>query len=151
MPPATTYTPRTVLATPVASLGDALPKPPRKNARKCPADKDRSAPPAPPAGQSARPKQHLVNPGALQICDDPLPDDYWSVATPGKYDAKFALLKPGQALRCAIGETPAVAHALRKHLARRNIKHMAVRTVRDYGDGAGRVWLVPDGKGGACE
>lgn len=42
---ATPYTPRTVLATPVATLGTASPpKPPRKNARKCPADEDYSAP-----------------------------------------------------------------------------------------------------------
>jgi hypothetical protein len=41
---AKTYTPRTVLATPVATLGDPLAKPPRKNARKCPPDEDYSVP-----------------------------------------------------------------------------------------------------------
>lgn len=42
---ATPYTPRTILATPVATLGTANPpKPPRKNARKCPADEDYSTP-----------------------------------------------------------------------------------------------------------
>lgn len=41
---ATPYTPRTILATPAATLGEPLPKPPRKNARKCPADEDYSTP-----------------------------------------------------------------------------------------------------------
>ena len=118
-----------------------------------PAPKPKQRAPRKPPKQPplARPQQHMVDPAALQICNDPLPDDHWSVATPGKYDAKFALLKPGQALRCASGETQAVARALRKYLAVRKLKHLAVRTMRDYGDGYGRVWLMPAGKGGARE
>ena len=39
-----TFTPRTTFATPVATLGDPLAKPPRKNAKRTPADEDYSTP-----------------------------------------------------------------------------------------------------------
>lgn len=56
---ATPYTPRTILATPVATLGTANPpKLPRKNARKCPADEDYSAPhPSTPAHEACAPAE----------------------------------------------------------------------------------------------
>ena len=50
------YTPRTVLATPVATLGEPLPKPPRKNAKRTPADEDYTTPhPSAPAPAAALP------------------------------------------------------------------------------------------------
>jgi hypothetical protein len=105
----------------------------------------RRAPPKPAKpGQHTRPtrpNQHMIDPGALQICADPLPGGHWSSAN-GKYWEKFDQLKPGEALRCNPADVPAVSHALRKYLGAKQLKGMAVRTMRNYGDGFGRVWLM---------
>lgn len=98
-------------------------------------------PPAPagkPGRKTARTVQGEVNPDTLTICDDPLPAHR---ARPGcKYEAKFRPLKIGQAIKCQPTDVNRVANALRKYLEASPA--LLVRSIRDYGDGKGRVWLV---------
>ena len=82
----------------------------------------------------------IIDPDALEICDDPLPT---ARAMPdGKYSAKFAALAYGQCLKCPPGAAPKVATALKKWLDA-NKKPGSVRSALRYGDdGTGRVWLI---------
>lgn len=76
----------------------------------------------------------------LSICDDPIPEHR---AKPGgKYDALLSRLKPGQAIKCPSKDVDRIANAIKKHIEQRHPTCM-VRSMRDYGDGMGRVWMLP--------
>jgi len=82
----------------------------------------------------------IIDPEALEICDDPLPTA--RSAPEGKYSAKFAALAYGQCLKCPPGAAPKIATALKKWLDV-NKKPGSVRsTLRYADDGTGRVWLI---------
>lgn len=91
--------------------------------------------------------QGCTNPDALEICNDPLPAGRASSGK--KYDATFSALKPGQAIKCTPADVGRVAGALRKWLEQKGSKTDTVRTIKDYGDGKGRVWLLKAPKAGA--
>ena len=76
------------------------------------------------------------DPSTLSICDDPIPTH--RLIVDGKYKAIFQKLKVGQALKVNSKHTQTVAGSLRTFVAG---KH-AVKSVKDYGDGMGRVWLI---------
>ena len=82
----------------------------------------------------------LIDPGALEICNDPLPARR---TTPeGKYTQLFARMKYGQSLKCPPGSAPKIATALKKWLEV-NKKPGSVRSTLRYAeDGTGRVWLL---------
>ena len=78
----------------------------------------------------------LFDPSSLQICNDPIPA-HRSVKE-GKYKAIFDKLKVGQAIKVPSANAQTVATALRKEV---NGKY-AVKSMHNYGDGMGRVWLL---------
>ena len=81
-----------------------------------------------------------VDVSKLEICDDPLPSHR---ALPDhKYDPIFDKLKYGQCVKTEVGRADKVAQALRTYLKRKQ-KSGAVKAMSDYGDGQGRVWLLP--------
>ena len=83
-----------------------------------------------------------VDPDTLTLCNDPLPSHR---ARPGcKYAAVFGTMKPGQAIKCGPDDVNRIANALRKHIETHaaTLAGCLVRSIRDYGDGLGRVWLV---------
>ena len=81
----------------------------------------------------------FVDAGKLSICDDPLPNHR---ALPGgKYDNLLKKIKVGQCIKCPTDDVAKVCGAMRKLVSTHNIKG-SVRSMTDYGDGFGRVWLV---------
>ncbi len=80
-----------------------------------------------------------VDVSQLEISDDPLPA---ARAAPGhKYDALFDKLAFGQCVKTEVGRADKVAQALRTYLKRKD-KQGRVKSMTDYGDGKGRVWLI---------
>lgn len=80
-----------------------------------------------------------VDTSKIEICSDPLPE---SRALPGsKYEAVFKGLKMGQSLKCQPDDVGKVSAALRKWI---ELNHLQgnVRSMKDYGDGMGRVWML---------
>lgn len=81
----------------------------------------------------------LTDPDTLTICNDPLPVS--RASPPHKYEPLFAQLKPGQAVKCTPDEVGRVTSALRKWLTNHK-KPGRIRSIKDYGDGMARVWLL---------
>lgn len=80
-----------------------------------------------------------TNPDTLEICDDPLPSHRASAGN--KYEPTLKKLKLGQAIKCLPAEVGRVAGAMRKYIENNKIQ-ANVRTIKDYGDGFGRVWML---------
>ena len=80
-----------------------------------------------------------TDPATLQICNDPLPDGRASPEP--KYDAVFSKLAVGQAIKCQPEEIGRIAGALKKWIKTQPGGGM-VRSVKNYGDGMGRVWWL---------
>lgn len=80
-----------------------------------------------------------TNPETLKICNDPLP---LGRASPGfKYAGVFAQMTLGQCVKCAPAEVGRVSGALKKWISMQS-QGGVVRTIKNYGDGMGRVWWV---------
>lgn len=62
-----------------------------------------------------------------------------------KYDANFAAMQPGQAIKCCPKEVDQVASAMKRYIGRTGVK-AHVKTAKDYGDGMARVWLMGGAK-----
>lgn len=76
-----------------------------------------------------------------EITSDPLPVS--RTLPEGKYKSIFDNLKPGQCLKIPAAEIGRVSNALRKHIETHLDKSkFAVRSVKNYGDGMARVWLI---------
>lgn len=90
----------------------------------------------------------ITDPDSLQITDDPLPAGR---ASPGfKYQAVLSKLQRGQCIKCQPAEIGRVCSAMRKHLTIKG-ENFAVRTIKNYGDGMGRVWWLPgNGQAGSA-
>lgn len=80
-----------------------------------------------------------TDPATLTICNDPLPAGRASPEP--KYAAKFRELKIGQALKCKPEEVGRIAGALKKWVSEQPGGGM-VRSIKNYGDGMGRVWWL---------
>lgn len=80
-----------------------------------------------------------IDPSTLVICNDPIPGH--RASSGNKYEAVLLSLKHGQCVKCAPGEVGGVAGALRKLIEHKKLTG-TVRTMKNYGDGRGRVWLV---------
>ena len=80
-----------------------------------------------------------TDPATLEICDDPIPNHRASCGN--KYESVFSKLKVGQAIKCQPLEVARMSNSLRKWASDNKIKGN-VRSMKDYGDGRGRVWLV---------
>lgn len=80
-----------------------------------------------------------TDPATITICDDQIPSHRASCGN--KYEPILSKLKIGQAIKCEPNEVGRMGGALRKWIVDKNIKG-TVRSMRDYGDGKGRVWLV---------
>lgn len=87
----------------------------------------------------AKAKATPVDPKQISICDDRLPD--FRARTEGKYDAIFAKMKMGQCIKCHTQDLGKVSSALRKYILKHKVKG-TIRSMTNYGDGMGRVWLV---------
>lgn len=77
------------------------------------------------------------------ICDD---SPVKRVFASGKYNAIFALMKPGQALKVPASDAPRVSAALHKWAKVNRPGHGAKYTARYPGDNSktpGQVWLLP--------
>jgi len=92
--------------------------------------------------KTARRVHNPVDPSALSVCSDPLPAH--RMRPDCKYLAVFNQLKPGLAVKCPTDDANRIANALRKHIEAhpKELGGCTVRSTGDYGDGAGRVWLV---------
>lgn len=90
-------------------------------------------------------RPQYTDPAALEICDDPLPTG--RASSGHKYGTVFATLKLGQAIKCAPADVGRIAGALRKFVDLKGMR-ASIRTIKDYGDGKGRVWLLKDDKPG---
>jgi hypothetical protein len=87
-----------------------------------------------------RPNNGHVDLDALTICDDPMPE--YRALPAGKYDALLSKLKPGQCIKCPTSDVNRLSNAIKKHVERKHPTCM-VRSMQDYGDGMGRVWMLP--------
>jgi hypothetical protein len=83
----------------------------------------------------------LIEVEGLSFSDDPIPSHRYVVGS--KYDGFFAGVKVGgPAIKCPGGKAAAkIATALRKYTERKGIQ-CDIKTMSDYGDGFGRVWLL---------
>ena len=80
-----------------------------------------------------------TDPSKLVICNDTIPSHR---ASPGKkYDLKFKEMKLGQCIKCSPKEVGRVQGAMRKYVAVNKIP-ATVRTMKDFGDRFGRVWMM---------
>lgn len=80
-----------------------------------------------------------TDPSTLSICNDPIPGHRASVA--GKYEELLKSMKPGQAIKCTPAQVGSVAGAMRKYIENNNMAAM-VKTIRNYGNGNARVWML---------
>lgn len=80
-----------------------------------------------------------TDPSMLEVCDDPIPAHRASAGN--KYEAVLKTLKLGQCIKCAPSEIGRISSALRKYIAV-NKNNATVRTIKNYGDGKGRVWML---------
>lgn len=77
----------------------------------------------------------------LSLCDDPLPSARINLGN--KYGTLLSeALHTGRAIKTPAGGAQRIASAARKWLPANGHKGYAIRTVSDYGDGFGRVWLI---------
>lgn len=91
------------------------------------------------ATQMTKQAAKLTDPSTLKICSDPLPQGR---SSPGfKYAALFLSMKVGQCVKCQPDEVGRIAGALKKWIELQGGRGM-VRTIKDYGDGLGRVWWL---------
>jgi hypothetical protein len=58
-----------------------------------------------------------------------------------KHEQTFRTMRPGQAVKCAPNEVSSIASAMRRFIERTGA-NAYVKTVPDYGDGMGRVWMM---------
>lgn len=84
-----------------------------------------------------------IDPSTLEVCDDPIPGH--RASSGNKYETVLLSLKHGQCVKCAPSEVGGVAGALRKLIEHGKVTGL-VRTMKNYGDGRGRVWLMPEAK-----
>ena len=76
-----------------------------------------------------------------EITSDPLP--VGRASPDGKYKDAFAKLKPGQCIKVPPDKVSLIQGALRKYIANHlDESKFTVRTIKNYGDGMGRVWLI---------
>lgn len=80
-----------------------------------------------------------TDPSTLTICNDPLPVHRASCGN--KYTPILQALKLGQCIKCKPEEIGRVQGAMRKYVELHKI-NATVRTIKDYGDGMGRVWML---------
>lgn len=81
-----------------------------------------------------------INPDTLEVCSDPLPAGR---ASPGfKYEKVFAGMTMGQCVKCKPDEVGRVSGSLKKWISM-NSRVGMVRSMKNYGDGMGRVWWIP--------
>lgn len=81
----------------------------------------------------------LTDPSTLEICNDPLPA---ARASSGKkYEPTFKAMQPGQAIKCLPSEIGRIGGAMRKFVEVNKL-NAQVKTIKDYGDGRGRVWML---------
>lgn len=106
------------------------------------------------AEKKPRAEPKAANLAAVEICDDPLPGGRAKPSAERKYDARFELMKPGQALKCEPGDVGKIAHAMAVWIKRKGLKDHVVRSTKSYETTdpiKGRVWLINLGpKGGAA-
>ena len=83
----------------------------------------------------------LIDIGGLSFSNDPIPAHRKVIGS--KYDDFFAgVTVGGPAIKCPAGSAASkLATALRKFTERRGIA-CDIKTMSDYGDGFGRVWLL---------
>jgi hypothetical protein len=88
-----------------------------------------------------RASAQLIDIASLSLSNDPIPTHRKVVGS--KYDDFFASLKiGGPAIKCPAGTAASkLATALRKY-AERQRWTCDIKTMSDYGDGFGRVWLI---------
>jgi len=80
-----------------------------------------------------------IDPALLEICNDPIPSHR---ASPGnKYEAVLKTMKIGQCIKCPPGAVGSVSGAVRKWI-RVNKLPATVKSMTNYGDGLGRVWML---------
>lgn len=91
------------------------------------------------AAHMTRQPTKRTDPATIEICNDPIPSHRASCGN--KYEAILSALKVGQCIKCQPAEVGRMSGALRKWVQDKKIKG-AVRSMKDYGDGKGRVWLV---------
>lgn len=80
-----------------------------------------------------------TDPSTLEICNDPIPTHRASCGN--KYAELLKKLKPGQCIKCRPEEVGRVQGAMRKYIEANKID-ATVRTIKNYGDGKGRVWMM---------
>ena len=83
----------------------------------------------------------------VELCDDPIPANRIT-SVQSKYMPYFEGLRAAnseeKAIKCHPGAVGSIASGLRKYLERRGEKgKFAIKSVSNYGDGKGRVWLLP--------
>ena len=94
-----------------------------------------------PFGKAPMTKQPVkpTDPSTLTICNDPIPSHR---ASPGnKYEAVLKTMKIGQCIKCLPEEVGRIQGAMRKYIELHKI-NATVRTIKNYGDGFGRVWML---------
>jgi hypothetical protein len=82
----------------------------------------------------------FTDPNALVICSDPLPEGRASSGC--KYQSLFEKMTMGQCVKCSTNEVGRVSGALKKW-ASMQVQGGSVRSMKNYGDGMGRVWWLP--------
>jgi hypothetical protein len=94
-----------------------------------------------PFGKAAMIKQppKPTDASALEVCDDQVPAH--RVSFGNKYESILKTMKLGQCIKCKPDEIGRVAGAMRNYVAAKKI-NATVRTIKDYGDGKGRVWML---------
>lgn len=99
-------------------------------------------PAIPPGPAKAKNKKAShIDLSALKLTNDPLPTV--RVATGSKYEALFTqAMRAQQAIKTPAGRAAGISNAARTWLRRHGHTNYTTRSVSDYGDGHGRVWIV---------
>jgi len=98
-------------------------------------------PAIPPRDKPKAKKPAHINLDDLKLTDDPLPTT--RVSTGSKYENLFAqAMRSGKAIKTPAGRAAGISNVARAWLGRHGHTNYTTRSVSDYGDGHGRVWII---------
>lgn len=102
-----------------------------------------AAPPAPPAqAKREKPVNLPVDFSQLSMSNDPLPAHKQSAKRMSKYAPLLEKMQAGECVKCPRENVVFLVKSMSR-LVGKHYPDYVLRSVMDYGDGMGRVWMLP--------
>ena len=102
------------------------------------------APPVKPATQPKAKKQPRkpIDLTLLSLCSDPIPEHRRVENKMSKYAPLLKRMHAGECIKCPSNQVTTIVKSIVR-VARRHYPNHELRSMSNYGDGMGRVWMLP--------